>query len=127
MNHKYITKFYSLVQDYLDFEIDLKYRLFIHNNRLTKFTILIQKALEGGYIGQCLEILAAISRGETLEEIKTNRKESMVLALELIKDLKKMQYLKNQKSIFKMSLRNHSWNNVVKILTKHYDFTNECS
>ena len=63
--------------------------MFIHNNRLTKFTILIQKAPEGGYIGQCLEILAAISRGETLEELKTNRKGSMVLALELIKDLKK--------------------------------------
>lgn len=101
--------------------------MFIHNNRLAKFTILIQKALEGGYSGQCLEIAAAISQGEILEELKTNRKESMVLALESIEDLKKMQYLKNSKSIFKMSLSNQSWNTVVKILTNHYDITNECT
>ena len=63
--------------------------MFIHNNRLTKFTILIQKAPEGGYSGQCLEIPAAISQGETVEELKTNMKESIELALESIKDLKK--------------------------------------
>ncbi len=61
---------------------------------MTKFTILIQKALEGGYSGQCLEIPAAISQIETLEEIKTQER-IMVLVLESIKDLKKMQYLKN--------------------------------
>ncbi len=56
---------------------------------MTKFTILVQKAPEGGYSGQCLEIPAAISQGETIEELKTNMKESIELALESIKDLKK--------------------------------------
>jgi len=58
-------------------------------SKLTKFTILVQKAPEGGYSGQCLEIPAAISQGETVEELKINMKESIELALESIKDLKK--------------------------------------
>jgi predicted RNase H-like HicB family nuclease len=49
---------------------------------LTKYTILIQKAPEGGYGGQCLEIPAAISEGETVEELEANMKESIELVLE---------------------------------------------
>jgi len=58
---------------------------------MTKFTILIQKAPieEGGYSGQCLELPAAISQGETIDELKENMKEAIELALETIKDLKK--------------------------------------
>lgn len=58
---------------------------------MTKFTILIQKAPkeEGGYSGQCLELSAAISQGETIDELKENMKEAIELALETIKDLKK--------------------------------------
>ncbi|MDE1830001.1 MAG: type II toxin-antitoxin system HicB family antitoxin [Thaumarchaeota archaeon] len=37
-----------------------------------KFTIRIQKAPEGGYTGQCLELPGAISEGETIEELKKN-------------------------------------------------------
>lgn len=63
--------------------------VYVIYSKLTKFTILIQKAHEGGYSGQCLEVPAAISQGETVEELKTNMKESIELALESIKDLKK--------------------------------------
>ena len=58
---------------------------------MTKFTILIQKApIEGGgYSGQCLELPAAISQGETIDELKENMKEAIELALEALKDLKK--------------------------------------
>ena len=58
---------------------------------MTKFTILIQKASieEGGYSGQCLELHAAISQGETIDELKENMKEAIELALETLKDLKK--------------------------------------
>jgi predicted RNase H-like HicB family nuclease len=58
---------------------------------MTKFTILIQKASieEGGYSGQCLELPAAISQGETIDELKENMKEAIELALETLKDLKK--------------------------------------
>lgn len=58
---------------------------------MTKFTILIQKASkeDGGYSGQCLELPAAISQGETIDELKKNMKEAIELTLETIKDLKK--------------------------------------
>jgi predicted RNase H-like HicB family nuclease len=58
---------------------------------MSKFTILIQKASieEGGYSGQCLELPAAISQGETIDELKENMKEAIELALETLKDLKK--------------------------------------
>jgi len=58
---------------------------------MTKFTILIQKASieEGGYSGQCLELPAAISQGETIDELKENMKEAIELALEALKDFKK--------------------------------------
>jgi predicted RNase H-like HicB family nuclease len=58
---------------------------------MTKFTILIQKdpIEEGDYSGQCLELPAAISQGETIDELKENMKEAIELALEILKDLKK--------------------------------------
>jgi predicted RNase H-like HicB family nuclease len=58
---------------------------------MTKFTILIQKASieEGGYSGQCLEIPAAISQGENIDELKENMKEAIELAMQTINDLKK--------------------------------------
>jgi predicted RNase H-like HicB family nuclease len=39
---------------------------------MAKFTILIQKTSieEGGYSGQCLELPAAISQGETIDDSK---------------------------------------------------------
>jgi predicted RNase H-like HicB family nuclease len=49
---------------------------------LSKFRILIQKAPEEGYSGQCLEIPAVIIEGETVEELEANMKESIELALE---------------------------------------------
>ena len=47
-----------------------------------KFTIRIQKANEGGYIGRCLELPGAISEGETLEELKSNMTEAIQLILD---------------------------------------------
>ena len=63
-------------------------------SNLTKFTILIQKSPEGGFSGQCLEIPAAISQGETVKELKTNMKESIELALESIKGIYKKREVK---------------------------------
>ena len=51
-------------------------------SRWTKFRILIQKAPEEGYGGQCLEIPAVIIEGETVEELEANMEESIELALE---------------------------------------------
>ena len=59
-----------------------------------KFTIRVQKAPEGGYAGQCLELPGAISEGETIEELKKNMTEAIELVLEsLDEDAKKDEKL----------------------------------
>ncbi len=59
-----------------------------------KFTVRIQKAPEGGYSGQCLELPGAISEGETIEELKKNMTEAIELVLEsLEEDAKKDEKL----------------------------------
>ncbi|NHI04345.1 hypothetical protein DYY67_1203 [Candidatus Nitrosotalea sp. TS] len=51
-----------------------------------KFTIRIQKAPEGGYSGQCLELPGAISEGETIKELKKNMTEAIELVLESLEE-----------------------------------------
>ncbi len=52
------------------------------SNNLQKFTIYYRKEEEGGYSGRCIELPAAISQGETLEELKKNMTEAILLVLE---------------------------------------------
>jgi predicted RNase H-like HicB family nuclease len=54
-----------------------------------KFTIRIQRALEGGYTGQCIELPGAISEGETIEELKTNMTEAIQLVLDTLEEQSK--------------------------------------
>jgi predicted RNase H-like HicB family nuclease len=49
---------------------------------MRKFRIHVRKEEEGGYSGQCIELPAAISQGETLEELKENMKDAILLVLE---------------------------------------------
>ena len=51
-----------------------------------KFTIRLQKAPEGGYSGQCLELPGAISEGETIKELKKNMTEAIELVLESLEE-----------------------------------------
>ena len=51
-----------------------------------KFTIQVFKSPEGGYTGRCLELPAAISEGDTMEQLETNMKEVIQLVLESIED-----------------------------------------
>ncbi|QLH07992.1 type II toxin-antitoxin system HicB family antitoxin [Nitrosopumilus ureiphilus] len=51
-----------------------------------KFTIQVIKSSEGGYTGRCLELPAAISEGDTLEELEANMKEVVSLILESIEE-----------------------------------------
>jgi predicted RNase H-like HicB family nuclease len=53
------------------------------SNNLQKFTIYYRKEEEeGGFSGRCIELPAAISQGETLEELKKNMTEAILLVLE---------------------------------------------
>lgn len=51
-----------------------------------KFTIIVNKAEEGGYVGRCLELPAAISQAETIDELKSNMTEAIELVLETIEE-----------------------------------------
>jgi predicted RNase H-like HicB family nuclease len=46
------------------------------------YTIRVTEEEEGGYSGQCAELPAAISQGETLEELPQNMKDAIQLVLE---------------------------------------------
>jgi len=50
---------------------------------MVKFTI-IYNAEERGYSGKCLEIPEAISEGETLEELKANMIDAIILSIKSI-------------------------------------------
>jgi predicted RNase H-like HicB family nuclease len=62
---------------------------------LQKFTVYYRKEDSGGYSGRCLELPAAISQGKTLEELKKNMTEAILLVLEYIEDKKKKEENKN--------------------------------
>ena len=64
-----------------------------------KFTVIIQKAPEGGYSGRCLELPGAISEGQTLEELKANMTEAIELVLESLEEHAK----KNKKLVIEIS------------------------
>ena len=51
-----------------------------------KFTIQVIKSSEGGYTGRCIELPAAISEGDTMEQLETNMKEAVQLVLEYIEE-----------------------------------------
>ncbi len=49
---------------------------------IPNYTILVEEEDEGGFSGSCLELPAAISQGETLEELQKNMKEAIDLVLQ---------------------------------------------
>ncbi|MCX9081054.1 MAG: type II toxin-antitoxin system HicB family antitoxin [Candidatus Methanoperedens sp.] len=48
-----------------------------------QFTVKLEESDEGGYTAQCLELPAAISEGDTKEEVIENIKEAIQLVLEV--------------------------------------------
>lgn len=46
------------------------------------FTVRITKDPTGGYSGRCIELPAAISEGDTMDELRINMKEVIQLILE---------------------------------------------
>ena len=49
-----------------------------------KYTVIAHKEHESGYGGQCLELLGAISEGETIKELKDNMTDVIQLVLQSI-------------------------------------------
>jgi len=58
-----------------------------------KFTAIIEKGENGWYVGQIEEIPAAISQGETIEELRSNLLDALKLVLDVNKELTEKGYL----------------------------------
>jgi predicted RNase H-like HicB family nuclease len=58
-----------------------------------KFTALIEKGENGWFVGQIEEIPAAISQGETIEQLRDNLLDALKLVLDTNKELTEKKYL----------------------------------
>lgn len=57
------------------------------NTQNMEYTVIIEQNPESGiYVGQCLQIPAAISQGNTLEELMENMKDAIDLVLDCYRD-----------------------------------------
>lgn len=56
---------------------------------MMNFTLIIQEAEEGGYVGFVPEVPGAFTQGETKEEVRKNIKE----VLELLREVRKEQVI----------------------------------
>lgn len=54
-----------------------------------RYTVIVHKETEGGYSGQCLELLGTISEGETMNELKENMTDAIQLVLRSIQSRSK--------------------------------------
>ena len=46
-----------------------------------KYTILITKDPSGGYVGKCIQVPAAMSQGETIDELMVNMQDAINLVI----------------------------------------------
>jgi len=56
------------------------------------FTAVITPIEDGWYMGQCEQVPGALTQGKTIEEVKENLKEAIVLVLETERDLCRKRY-----------------------------------
>ena len=57
-----------------------------------KFTAIIEKSDDGWYVGQIEEMPAAISQGNTIEELKVNLLDALRLLLDVNKENTEKEY-----------------------------------
>ena len=51
-----------------------------------EYTALIEKTEDGWYVAQCEQVPGALTQGRTIEEVKENLKEAIILILECEKE-----------------------------------------
>ena len=59
-----------------------------------KFSVIIEKGLDGYFIGEAPELPGCYSQGKTVKELLANMKEAIELYLESVKELKKKTGIK---------------------------------
>jgi len=67
-----------------------------------KFTVILRQEAEGGYSAQCLELLGAISEGETRKEVLANIKEAIEGYLEAFPE--EINQLKRKKELVEITV-----------------------
>ena len=67
-----------------------------------KLTAIIEKSDDGWYVGQIEEFPAAISQGKTIDEVKSNLIDALMLLMETNKELTKKEY--TDKVVFRKEL-----------------------
>jgi len=58
-----------------------------------KFTAIIEQGESGWFVGQIEEVPAAISQGETIDELKANLLDALRLILDTNKEITEKEYL----------------------------------
>jgi predicted RNase H-like HicB family nuclease len=61
-----------------------------------KFTAVIEKGESGWFVGQIEEVPAAISQGETIEDVKTNLLDALRLIMDTNKEITEKEYVGKQ-------------------------------
>ncbi|MDB5130692.1 MAG: hypothetical protein JWR02_441 [Mucilaginibacter sp.] len=69
-----------------------------------KFTAIIEQGESGWFVGQIEEVPAAISQGESIEELKANLLDALKLILDTNKELTEKEYLGKQVIIEELEL-----------------------
>ena len=69
-----------------------------------KFTAIIEQGESGWFVGQIEEVPAAISQGESIEELKANLLDALRLILDTNKEITEKEYSGKQVIIEKLEL-----------------------
>lgn len=57
-----------------------------------KFTAIIEKGEDGWFVGQVEEVPAAMSQGQTIEELKENLLDALRMVLDVNKEITEREY-----------------------------------
>ena len=67
-----------------------------------KFTVILREEPEGGYSAQCIELLGAISQGETREQVIANIREAIEGYLEAFPE--ELNQLKRERELVEITV-----------------------
>ena len=83
----------------------------------SKYTIFYEPEEEGSYSGRCLELPAAISQGETLEELKKEHDRGSGIGLGALS--RNLQRQTVHADHYQCRLETNGWRDVVRVLNKY--------
>lgn len=69
-----------------------------------EYTAIIEKTPNGWYVAQCEQVPGAMTQGKTIEEVRENMKEAIVLVLEAEKELCIKRYTSEGKKFIRRKI-----------------------